>query len=327
MAPAAQIIPHPPQLAVSVAVTTQRPPQNVCPTVHAQVPRAQSWPAAQALLQRPQCAVLIAVTTQRPPQNVCPAGHAQDPPTQSWPPVQALLHAPQWAPSERGLTQLAPQSVKPAVQLQTPPAHTWPAGQRLLQPPQFRASVLGSTQAAHITRGAAQVATHDPSTQACPATHTRPQAPQWAGLLRVSTSQPLASTPSQSARPGLHVSAHNDPMHSALLSGRAAHARPQAPQLATVVSGASQPLTGSPSQSPAPGVAADGAAARLAGGGGHRPGGAHEAACAAVRDVAVDAHAAPVAAELARRAGGLLGGDVRGEVRPGRPRARRRPRR
>jgi hypothetical protein len=124
----------------------------------------------------------------------------------------------------------------------------------LLQPPQWSASVLGSTQAAHITRGAAQVATHDPSTQACPATQTRPQAPQWAGLLRVSTSQPLASTPSQSARPGLHVSAHDDPTHSALLSGRAAHDRPQALQLATVLSGASQPFTGSPSQSPAPAV-------------------------------------------------------------------------
>ncbi len=250
--PVAHTVPQPPQLDASPAVTTQRPPHSVCAGRHAHAPTAHTWPVAHALLQRPQCAVLIAVTTQRPLQNVCPNGHAHAPPMQLWPPPQALLQRPQWAPSLRVLTQLAPQSVKPVVQLQTPPAHTCPAGQRLLQPPQWKASVFGSTQAVHITRGAVQVETQTPSTQPCPAEQPRLHAPQCEGLLRVLTSQPSASWPLQSARPALHVSAHDAATQSAALSGRAGHTRPHAPQLVAAVSDASQPLLGSPSQSPKP---------------------------------------------------------------------------
>jgi hypothetical protein len=54
-----------PQLLVSLAVLTQRPPHTVCPVGHAQVPAMHDWPIAQTLPQVPQLLMSVPVATQR----------------------------------------------------------------------------------------------------------------------------------------------------------------------------------------------------------------------------------------------------------------------
>src|SRR5690242_4799298 len=60
-----------------------------------------------------------------------------------------------------------------------------------------------------------------------------PQAPQLFASVRVSTSQPFAGSPSQSAKPGLHAKPHAPAVHVATaLATVAVHATPQPPQFA-----------------------------------------------------------------------------------------------
>jgi hypothetical protein len=76
-----------------------------------------------------------------------------------------------------------------------------------------------------------------------------PQRPQWAALVRVSTSQPLVGTPSQSAKPALQAPTRQAPAAQAAVALGSAQVRPHAPQLATVVARlVSQPLATAPSQ-------------------------------------------------------------------------------
>jgi len=81
--------------------------------------------------------------------------------------------------------------------------------------------------------------------------HTLPQAPQLDGLLAVSTSHPLAVSPSQSAKPGLQAPGAQTPSrHCPAALGQAQRAS-QVPQWAALVRrSTSQPLAASPSQSP-----------------------------------------------------------------------------
>ncbi len=65
-----------------------------------------------------------------------------------------------------------------------------------------------------------------------------PQAPQWATLEAGSTSQPLASLPSQLARPPVQTVAEHAP---AMQVRPAVQALPAVPQLALVVTSSSQP--------------------------------------------------------------------------------------
>ena len=83
----------------------------------------------------------------------------------------------------------------------------------------------------------------------------RPQPPQWSALERVSISHPSASRPLQSAKPVVQVATSQALMrHAAVALERVGHARPHAPQCAAVDErSTSQPLAGSPSQSPKPG--------------------------------------------------------------------------
>jgi hypothetical protein len=82
-----------------------------------------------------------------------------------------------------------------------------------------------------------------------------PQAPQWATVARVSVSQPLALIASQSPKPALQASSQRPAAHVPEALGLAAQAIPQAPQCAAAVMVlVSQPLAGSPSQSPKPGL-------------------------------------------------------------------------
>jgi hypothetical protein len=90
--------------------------------------------------------------------------------------------------------------------------------------------------------------------------HALSQVPQWSTLVRVFTSQPLADTPSQLPKPGLHApmtqvfAAH---VAAALANSQRLPQRPQCWVLAA--STVSQPLARSPSQSAKPAAQAPGA--------------------------------------------------------------------
>ena len=80
-----------------------------------------------------------------------------------------------------------------------------------------------------------------------------PHAPQLALSVRVSTSQPLAGSRSQSAKPAAHAATPQLPPAHVALAWGSAHARPHAPQLASLVCRlVSQPSLAVPLQSPAP---------------------------------------------------------------------------
>jgi hypothetical protein len=94
-APPRHVLPHPPQFAASLAVSTQVDPQIVCPAGQAHVP-LHTCPPVHALPQPPQLAGSAAVSTHVPPHSVCPACvHAHCPFTQALPPAQAWSQPPQ----------------------------------------------------------------------------------------------------------------------------------------------------------------------------------------------------------------------------------------
>jgi hypothetical protein len=66
--PAAQALPHPPQLAASLLVETQAPPQTSFGAGQVQAPPPQTPGAAQGIPQPPQFTGSVAVETQAPPQ-------------------------------------------------------------------------------------------------------------------------------------------------------------------------------------------------------------------------------------------------------------------
>jgi hypothetical protein len=139
------------------------------------------------------------------------------PPTQSAPIGHALSHPPQWARSVVVLTHAAPHVVIGAAQLDThtPPSHLRPSVHTVPQVPQFIGSVIVLTQVAptpapHMLIGGAQGMPQTPRTHIRPAAHARgmlavPQAPQCVAEVRVSVSQPLAASPSQSPKPAAQV--------------------------------------------------------------------------------------------------------------------------
>jgi hypothetical protein len=93
---------------------------------------------------------------------------------------------------------------------------------------------------------------HDPRLQTKPAGHTLPHAPQLALLALRSASQPLAALPSQSPKPALHATPQAPLAHAGPALGtwqRFTHAPQRWGSLLRLVS---QPLAGSPSQSPHP---------------------------------------------------------------------------
>ena len=238
--PAVHVTPHAPQFALSVCVLTSQPSMAT--------PLQSRKPALQV------------VTAHAPAVHV-DAAFAR---------THARPHAPQFALSVCRLASQPDvasrsQSAKFAAQLAT--AHA-PATQDVTavcaraqfrpHAPQFDGSFWVLAQYAadtpvHAARGAAQVVPQVPPEQTWPAGQLVPQVPQLPLSACVLTSQPLAATPSQSAKPGAQV-----PMAQALAAqvavacGRT-QARPQAPQLVTLsVVPLSQPFAGSASQSPKP---------------------------------------------------------------------------
>jgi hypothetical protein len=113
---------------------------------------------------------------------------------------------------------------------QVPPQLDWPAGQACTQ-------VL-ALQVTLPPTGAA---------------HALPQRLQLAVLLRVSTSQPLGTRPSQLAKPALHAPMPHTPAEQVEVPLAVEQALPQRPQLPVLLRvSTSQPLRGLPSQSAKP---------------------------------------------------------------------------
>jgi hypothetical protein len=120
------VVPHAPQLLLSVCVLTQAPVHTDCPPGHAQRPISQLWPVTQAVPQAPQLAASVWTSTQimRPPVMQMRFGVVHEiahaPLTQSWPEGQAVAHAPQLAGSLAVSTQRPMQSVWPVGHAQRP---------------------------------------------------------------------------------------------------------------------------------------------------------------------------------------------------------------
>lgn len=164
--------------------------------------------SAHARPQPPQCDGSTVVSAQKAapaaPQVASGAAHVAPhaPPEQTWPAAQAVPQLPQCAPSVAVLTS------QPS------------AGSRLQ-------SAYPAAQA---------VSTHAPAVQAvvaCGSAQARPQAPQWAALVAVGISQPLAADPSQSPKPAAQrTTTHVPSVHPAAEAFASAHVVAQLPQCA-----------------------------------------------------------------------------------------------
>jgi hypothetical protein len=87
------------------------------------------------------------------------------------------------------------------------------------------------------------------------AEHARPHIPQWASVVLVFTSQPLAGFMSQSAKPALHEPTAHDPIEHTAVPLATEHARPHAPQFPVLaLRSVSQPSSALPLQSAKPGL-------------------------------------------------------------------------
>ncbi len=253
------------------------------PAAHAGVALA----VLHALPQRPQAPVLVLRLVSQPLAGI--ASQSAKPALQRTMAQRPAPHddsalgsehaapqVPQWAEeTSRSVSQplLALPSQSPSVEgmhtcvdSQRPALHRAPAPgneQRVPQAPQWVALVprlvsqplLGSpSQSPKPSLQRARV--HAPAAQpATPlaTTHALPQAPQWAGAVASSTSQPLAGSPSQSAKPASQVAPQRESSQVAVACGRAGQALRHAPQWAGLAArSTSQPLAAAPSQLPKP---------------------------------------------------------------------------
>jgi hypothetical protein len=101
----AQLLPHPPQLAALVCVSTQAPLQYVWP-VRQQVPLVQV--PLHTLPHAPQLAKSVLVSLHAPLQLLCPAAQHR-PSTHVL--LQVWLHPPQWAALALVSTHSVPHAV------------------------------------------------------------------------------------------------------------------------------------------------------------------------------------------------------------------------
>jgi hypothetical protein len=174
--------------------------------------------------------------------------------------LQARLHAPQWETLLMRSTQALPHKVSVQTAVHAPRMQVCMAGQRLLQAPQLAESLSPKVSQplallpSQSRKPRSQVIWQVPDEQAgvpLPLPQARPQAPQWAVLLLVLVSQPLAVLPSQSPKPGLHVSPQTPPVQVGVPLV-ATHRLLHEPQVRGDERLASQPLEGFMSQSAKP---------------------------------------------------------------------------
>jgi hypothetical protein len=283
----AQVRPHPPQCAALVAVLVSQPSPRLA--LQSPKPGVQTPPQAppthdadafagvgQRLPQAPQFAASVARFTHALLQFV--VGEAQTvvhrPALQTVPRPHAAPQAPQWAvlvarSTSQPLAALASQSPKPALQRAIPHVPAAQLGVALAvtqaRPHAPHAATVVFRSTSHPLVGAPsqspkptpqRVTAQLPMAQdevAFARAQTRPHAPQLDGVIARLVSQPLAALPSQSPKPGLHRATAQVPTLQLAVALAREHARPQAPQLVTLVSVlVSQPLAALPSQSPKP---------------------------------------------------------------------------
>jgi hypothetical protein len=215
--PAGQMVPHAPQWLTLVAVSTQASPQRC-------------WPEGQPLVQTALAPVVDAHT--------------------GVPPVHALPQRPQLLVPLRAVSQplegLPSQSPKPGshdspqVPLAQVAAPLVPLGQTRPQVPQLPAELSVATSQpllgwlSQSELPGEQVMRQTPITHAAvllgPEAHALPQAPQLPALLLRFTSQPLAGSPSQLAKPALQVSWQAPMTQLAAALAPTGQALPQRPQ-------------------------------------------------------------------------------------------------
>lgn len=187
---------------------------------HVQLPPAQDAPDAQTLPQLPQLPSSVPWSTQTPgltPQTFEPAGQVHVPAPHVAPVAQGWSQVPQFRSSVPRSTQAVEQaSGRVAGHWQVPPLQRSPAsGQTLRQLPQFDASLAVFTQRGQRRSGhgvAPGSQPHAPPEQV-PRPQGRPQPPQWAALVCVSTQAPPQSaspvghsqTPATQAAPVEHA--------------------------------------------------------------------------------------------------------------------------
>jgi hypothetical protein len=176
-------------------------------------------------------------------------GHAEPQALQLFGLVARFVHAPAQLVSPPGHATS-----------QRPAAHTWPVGQAMAQPPQLRASLRVS--ASHpsavvplqLANPTSQLIRQVPVVHVADAfdagVHTVPQVPQLSGLAAVLASQPVPTSPSQSANPGEHARLHMRAAHAATPLMPPEHCREHTPQLRkSVPMLVSQPFGAASSQS------------------------------------------------------------------------------
>jgi len=272
---APQTVPQAPQLLRSSPSSVHAPLHTVAPLEHdaRHAPAEHTWPDGHAVPQAPQLRESLPRDAQVPPHIVVPRGQAHAPAAHVPLAGHARPQVPQFetlvaVAASQPLAALPSQSAKPAAQLATAHAPAMQAAVPLAaaqarpHAPQLPALVRVSTSQplAGLRSQSAKPALHAPIAHA-PAAHVaaalaklqaRPQAPQWAALVRVSASHPLAALRSQSAKFAAHAVIAQAPAVHAPVPLAGLHARPQAPQWAEVSSVASQPLAALPSQLPRP---------------------------------------------------------------------------
>jgi hypothetical protein len=236
--PAAQAIPHAPQLALSLRVSTSQPVAGM--RSQSRKPEAQVVMAHDPLMQ-------LSVALGR--------AHARPQAPQLVRLVRVLVSQPLEAEPSQSPKPLAQRTTVHSLAEQ-PLAATWERAQTAPQAPQFAGSMAVLAQKVvapdpQVRRGEAQLVPHTPLEQTRPAAQAVPHAPQLALSLRVSTSQPLAAMPSQSRKPAAQAVIAQAPEEQLEVALGRAHARPQTPQLVALAErSVSQPLEAAPSQSP-----------------------------------------------------------------------------
>ena len=114
----AQVVPHSPQLPVSVVLSTQAPAHASRPPVQAtsQLPAWQTAPPAQGMLQPRQWAASTPRRTHAAPQRSSPSTQTQSPPWHVSRAPQTSPHRPQWRPLVSVSTHAPSHSVSPSAQ-------------------------------------------------------------------------------------------------------------------------------------------------------------------------------------------------------------------
>jgi hypothetical protein len=186
--PDAHGLPHPPQFAGSLEVSTHVAPHADRPGLQPQLPAAHTCALLHVFPQSPQLTGSVVTSVQRMPQVLAVLGQVQVPPTQASVP-QSVPHAPQFRGSLVVSTHRPPQ-VAP-LHAHLPEMQALAAPQPSPHAPQLFGSFERSLQPPlQLTRPAGQVAPHIPAPHTCPAAQRVPQEPQLFGSDAVSVHRP-----------------------------------------------------------------------------------------------------------------------------------------